>query len=267
MRRSALPLALIALLLLLAVDKLRHLGTRPPAPAAPVETGVVAGRRPPVRQVGPAPQPAPATPAGASLTPTLDLYARLAARRLLRQQGPATYLDSLLLTSDSVVRRWPERSSEGIKVFTVPSELPGYRPVMAEFVVAGLQRWTEAGAGVSFRPAADSADADVIVTWVDSLTGEHVGETQLQWSPEGEVAHARVLLALHAADGSALPDDAVRAVAVHEIGHVLGLPHSANPADIMFPQSRSDQLSDRDRQTIGLLYQLPPGSLRVPEAE
>jgi len=46
------------------------------------------------------------------------------------------------------------------------------------------------------------------------------------------------------------------------VGHALGLPHSADSNDVMFPATRSGAISKRDRRTALLLYHLPPGSVR-----
>ena len=57
------------------------------------------------------------------------------------------------------------------------------------------------------------------------------------------------------------PDD-IRVVAMHEVGHVLGLDHSKDSTDIMFPTAKVRELSDRDVRTVRLLYELTPGSVR-----
>jgi predicted Zn-dependent protease len=51
-------------------------------------------------------------------------------------------------------------------------------------------------------------------------------------------------------------------VATHEVGHLLGLDHSKDSTDIMYPTAKVRELSDRDARTVILLYQLVPGSLR-----
>ncbi|MGH9391391.1 MAG: hypothetical protein ACRD1Z_17430 [Vicinamibacteria bacterium] len=48
------------------------------------------------------------------------------------------------------------------------------------------------------------------------------------------------------------------------MGHALGLPHSGDRNDIMFPTVIAPRPSPRDRATLTLLYSLPPGPLREP---
>ena len=73
---------------------------------------------------------------------------------------------------------------------------------------------------------------------------------------------ASISLALRTHTGTALPDAALQSVAVHEAGHALGLPHSPDTNDVMFPATRTGTLPDRDRRTIEVLYRLPPGPVR-----
>jgi predicted Zn-dependent protease len=50
-------------------------------------------------------------------------------------------------------------------------------------------------------------------------------------------------------------------VALHEIGHLIGLPHSGDESDMMFPTSEQTRISQRDRDTARLLYALEPWTL------
>jgi len=46
-------------------------------------------------------------------------------------------------------------------------------------------------------------------------------------------------------------------------GHLLGLDHSKDSTDIMFPTAKVRDLSDRDVRTVMLLYQLDAGEFAL----
>jgi predicted Zn-dependent protease len=58
-----------------------------------------------------------------------------------------------------------------------------------------------------------------------------------------------------------LTPDQVELVASHEMGHALGLPHSDDPRDIMFPENTALRLSTEDFRTLQALYALPNGAV------
>ncbi|HET8624527.1 MAG TPA: matrixin family metalloprotease [Gemmatimonadales bacterium] len=262
MKRLLLPLVTCLLVGLVLVDRVSRMESTTLSAARPAdsiaEPGAVAAR--PLRPV-----PPPATLAAGvaeSRTPTLDRLARLAIRQQLAQATGETYLDSLVATTDSVVRRWPDRNRQPLSVAIVEGGPPDYSSRLAELMRQALARWTDAAVGVEFVEVADTTHADIVVRWIDRFEFDRAGQTDLTWDQLGRVRRATLSLALRTNTGATLGDNALLAVALHETGHAIGLPHSADTADVMFPSTRTTRLSDRDIRTATVLYRLPTGSVK-----
>jgi hypothetical protein len=186
-----------------------------------------------------------------------------AARALLARNSGQTYLDSLLISTDSLVRRWPDRGGTPLRIALLEGGSPDYGERMAGFVREAAGRWEAAGTGWRFGFTGDSANADIVVRWRTSFgNGNQAGVTDLRWTNAGPVRHAYVALATRNEGDSLFSDQALLGAAIHELGHAMGLPHSADSADVMYPITRVTTVSERDRATARLLYALPPGSLR-----
>ena len=76
------------------------------------------------------------------------------------------------------------------------------------------------------------------------------------------IVSANITLALHHNAGELLDSKAIHAIALHEVGHLLGLDHTADTTNIMTARVRVRDLSEADRATMKLLYSLPPGSVK-----
>lgn len=193
----------------------------------------------------------------------IELLARSETRRRIRASGTSTYLGEMLAESgDSMLRRWENRQTNPIRVYFAPTNAANFRPAFLDAIRTSFGEWTSVGVPVRFDFGADSTNAEVTVKWRIQFEIERTGQTDVTWDQNGQIQSAVITLATFDPKGRPMEPDDIRVVATHEVGHLLGLDHSRDSTDIMFPTAKVRDLSDRDARTVLLLYQLTPGSLR-----
>jgi hypothetical protein len=183
-------------------------------------------------------------------------------RDRLQQNGAGTYIDELLLDRDSALARWPDRVQRPLKIWIGTGEgISGWQPGFVNEVRIAFNTWSTVGIPVEFTLADDSAHADVHVKWIEKFDEPISGKTIWSRDDSWWIVDGDITLALHHRDGDPLDAPQVRAIALHEIGHLLGLDHTTDPANIMAPRVRVRELSPADVATLRILYSVPAGKV------
>jgi hypothetical protein len=192
----------------------------------------------------------------------MDLVARSEVRRQIRASAGLTYLNEIVAASaDSMLHRWDNRANRPVRVYFAPSRALNYRPAFQEAIRAALREW-EGVIPVRFEQVTDSAEAEVRVLWRVQFEIDRTGQTDLEWNDRGHIVSGVLTLATFDPKGQPMGPEEIRLVALHEVGHLVGLDHSSDSGDVMFPVATARELSQRDVETARLLYRLAPGSLR-----
>lgn len=179
--------------------------------------------------------------------------------------GKDNYLDDI--TENGRIIRWSlakmplklyiERSPQGIRNF---------QPSFISEVRKAMQLWCGIlSHQMSFVEVNDPVQADIRVTWTNTIdTHGHDSDGGTAYTAgltlpnlrDEQLQNMAVQIATFDIQGKPQNTDIIYAVAIHELGHSLGiLGHSNNPRDIMYAQNQHVTApSPRDINTIRKLY-------------
>lgn len=182
--------------------------------------------------------------------------------RRVRDGEAGTYIGDILRERDSSLARWPDGHGVPLTVWVQPkSSVQDFSTDYVDQVRSAFEEWAGVRLPIHFTFVDDSADAEVHVNWIDHFNEPISGRTRWARDDDWVITDANIVLAIHHNKGEQLDGDAMRAMAMHEIGHLLGLDHTSDSLSIMAPKVRVRQLSDADRATVQLIYALPAGPI------
>ncbi|UCC26829.1 MAG: matrixin family metalloprotease [Gemmatimonadales bacterium] len=192
--------------------------------------------------------------------------------------GPELCLDAGYLCAglaereDPRVLRWsPQTGQVHVYIPRPPLESRSQAIALQDAAARGILAWNNKPLSIRIHRGEDLSEPDIVLRWAEGLGGTELGRAETVWnrSADGSVS-IRVqdfVLALRdpTDPGRILDREAIQLAAAHEMGHVLGLPHSDSERDVMYPTNSASALSARDYRTLSALYDLPNGAVLSPE--
>lgn len=205
--------------------------------------------------------PSDSTPVSRKMVVTpAKASSRADLRRQIELAAGDTYIGDVITAHDSALARWPDRFGNPLRVWVQPTAPhSGFNAAAVPVVRQAFVEWANLGIPVPFTFVLDSGTADVRVTWVGKFSESISGKTLWAHDDAWWIIDANIQLAVRHHSGEVLDTTSVRAIAMHEVGHLLGLDHTTDTTSIMAPKVRVRDLSAADRATAQLLYKLPAG--------
>jgi hypothetical protein len=199
---------------------------------------------------------------GAAFLPALTAGALLAACAA----GPRGSAAPIPQFAGDAPMHWTSARGRTLTLWIDPAPVSAARQrQLAALVMNAAGAWSDAAAPVRFQRVDTPERADVRVRWRWWAPGNEHGTTTRWVNWQGEIVRAEVTIDLAARPGRpASPPDVLRAVALHELGHALGLAHDESPGALMYRRVRGLSLTNRDRTALHAAYcGQAPGCVRV----
>jgi predicted Zn-dependent protease len=135
-------------------------------------------------------------------------------------------------------KHWkPDDFPLSIYVKTTKSKL--FKSLYKSYVDYALSVWEDADERIKFKYVSNTRDADIVIMFEESLVEKYddnyLGITDYRLRYDKKIQKSYIELSLLKFNNEPVSEGEIKSTIIHELGHALGLGHSDNETDIMFP--------------------------------
>jgi len=143
-----------------------------------------------------------------------------------------------------------------LKIYVKETSSSYYKSAYKNYVKYAIEVWRKADDRINYTRVNSKRDADISVHFIENL-GEkynenYLGLTEYDMSRNKVIDYSKIQISLIKFGDEVVSDGEIKATIIHELGHALGLGHSDNEYDIMYPYISTDHTSEMTYDELSL---------------